>query len=63
MLKKVQRTGTSIAITRQGEPIAEVMPSSDHAHEDWLGSAAGPGEILGDIVSPIGGESWEAVGK
>ena len=56
MLEKVRRTGTPILITRRGEPIAEVTPPSpEHSREDWLGSAAGTGEILGDIVSPIAG--------
>jgi prevent-host-death family protein len=64
MLEKVRRTGTPILITRRGEPIAEVTPPSlEHAREDWLGSAAGTGAILGDIVSPIAGDNWEVLGK
>ena len=64
MLEKVRRTGAPILITRRGEPIAEVTPPSpEHAREDWLGSAAGTGQILGDIVSPIAGDDWEALGK
>jgi prevent-host-death family protein len=64
MLEKVRRTGTPILITRRGEPIAEVTPPSlEHSREDWLGSAAGTGEILGDIVSPIAGADWEALAK
>ena len=64
MLEKVRRTGMPILITRRGEPIAEVTPPSpEHSREDWLGSAAGTGEILGDIVSPIAGDEWEALGK
>jgi prevent-host-death family protein len=64
MLEKVRRTGMPILITRRGEPIAEVMPPSPaHVRQDWLGSAAGSGDILGDIVSPIGGGDWEALGE
>jgi prevent-host-death family protein len=64
MLEKVRRTGTPILITRRGEPIAEVNPPSpEHAREDWLGSAAGTGEIVGDIISPIADKDWEALGK
>jgi antitoxin (DNA-binding transcriptional repressor) of toxin-antitoxin stability system len=56
--------GTSIPITRRGESIAEVTPlSPEHAHEDWLGAAAGTGAIRGDIVSPIADQNWEALSK
>ncbi len=64
MLEKVRRTGAPILITRRGEPIAEVTPPSpEHAREDWLGSAAGTGQILGDIVAPIASDDWEALGE
>lgn len=59
MLEKVRRTGTPILITRRGQPIAEVTPPSPVGGEDWLGSAAGSGEIVGDIVSPIADADWE----
>jgi prevent-host-death family protein len=64
MLEKVRRTGAPILITRRGQPIAEVTPPSpEHAQEEWLGSAAGTGDIVGDIVSPIADKEWEALGK
>ena len=64
LLEKVRRTGAPILVTRRGEPIAEVTPPSpEHAGEEWLGSAAGTGQILGDIVSPIASDDWEALGK
>ncbi|HVV49177.1 MAG TPA: type II toxin-antitoxin system Phd/YefM family antitoxin [Polyangia bacterium] len=63
MLEKVRRTGTPILITRRGQPIAEVTPPSPVRGEDWLGSAAGTGEIVGDIVSPIADADWEALGE
>ena len=62
MLEKVRRTGTPILITKRGEPIAEITPPSPgHAREDWLGSAAGTGTIVGDIVSPVATDEWEAL--
>jgi len=64
MLEKVRRTGTPILITRRGQPIAEITaPSPEHGREDWLGSAAGTGEILDDIVSPIGSKDWEVLAE
>ena len=62
MLEKVRRTGHPLLITRRGEPIAEIVPPSPaHTRQDWLGSAAGTGELLGDVVAPLGGDGWEAL--
>jgi prevent-host-death family protein len=62
VLEKVRRTGVPILITRRGEPVAEIVPPSPgHNDEDWLGAATGTGTIVGDIVSPIATEEWEAL--
>ncbi|MBI4179675.1 type II toxin-antitoxin system Phd/YefM family antitoxin [bacterium] len=62
LLKKVQKTGQPILVTRLGEPIAQVMPPQVlRSRREWFGSAVGTGKILGDIVSPLGSESWEVV--
>jgi prevent-host-death family protein len=62
LLKKVKRTGKPILVTKRGEPIAEVVPPSPATRKrKWLGSARGTGEILGDIVSPVSAEDWEAL--
>ncbi|HET6613648.1 MAG TPA: type II toxin-antitoxin system Phd/YefM family antitoxin [Kofleriaceae bacterium] len=62
LLKKVQRTGQPILITRRGEPVAEVVPAKRPTRtRGWVGSAKGTGKILGDIVEPTG-EKWEALG-
>jgi prevent-host-death family protein len=64
MLEKVRRTGTPLLITRRGLPVAEIIPPSpEHGRQDWLGSAAGSGTIMGDIVEPIGAGDWEALGE
>jgi prevent-host-death family protein len=63
LLRKVQRTGQSILVTRRGEPIAQIVPPPPPGHAgSWLGSMKGTGKILGDIVSPITSEhEWEAL--
>jgi len=62
MLERVRRTGTPILVTRRGEPVAEIVPPSPaHRREDWLGSAAGSTEILGDLVSPVATDAWETL--
>ena len=62
LLKKVQRTGQPILITKRGEPVAQVVPPTvPRTQRRWLGSARGTGQIIGDIVSPIGEEDWEVL--
>lgn len=63
LLRKVQRTGQSILVTRRGEPIAQIVPPPPPGHPgSWLGSMRGTGKILGDVVSPVTVEhEWEAL--
>jgi prevent-host-death family protein len=63
-LERVRRTKRPVLVTRLGEPVAEIIPIAPVARpkKDWLGSLAGTGRIVGDIVSPAGEESdWEAL--
>ena len=62
VLERVRRTQKPVLITRFGQPVAEVVPpSAPPRPKSWIGSMAGSGEILGDIVSPIGKKrDWEA---
>jgi prevent-host-death family protein len=63
VLKRVQRTGKPILVTRFGKPVAEVVPPHlPKRPKSWLGSMAGTIQIKGDIVSPASDESdWEAL--
>ena len=62
LLKKVRRTGRPILITKRGEPVAQVVPPTvPRTERRWLGSARGTGQIVGDIVSPIAEDDWEAL--
>jgi len=62
VLERVRRTKKPVLITRFGQPVAEVVPPSVPPRpKSWIGSMAGTGKILGDIVSPIGKKrDWEA---
>ena len=54
VLKQVSKTKKPIRVTRFGKPIAEVVPVSPaKGRANWIGSMAGRGKILGDIVSPV----------
>ena len=62
-LERVRKTRRPLRITKFGKPVAEVVPPSAPAKPGfWLGSMAGSGEILGDIISPTTEESdWDAL--
>ena len=65
LLKKIQKTGETIIVTRKGEPVAMVGPPPEPAMPDhWVGSFRSSGKILGDIVSPAcDDEDWEVLDK
>ncbi|MBK7930832.1 MAG: type II toxin-antitoxin system Phd/YefM family antitoxin [Bryobacterales bacterium] len=60
-LETVRRTGKPLLITRFGKPVAEVVPPKNKAdRKSWIGCMAGTGEIVGDLVAPIGAfDNWE----
>lgn len=61
-IRKVQQTGQPLLITRRGEPVAQLTPPPPPALEgSWLGSERGTGQILGDLLSPLDDEEWEAL--
>lgn len=63
VVERVRRTKKPILITRFGKPVAEVIPPPPAPKpEDWLGSLAGTGRIVGDLVSPASEEGdWEVL--
>ena len=63
VLEDVRKTGKTVLVTRFGEPVAEVVPSS-MKRKQWVGSLAETGQINGDIVSPASDEDdWDALRK
>jgi prevent-host-death family protein len=62
VLERVRNTGRPILVTKFGVPLAEVTPPpATERPRLWVGAMQGTGEILGDIVSPIGRErDWKA---
>lgn len=64
VLERVRRTRRPVLITRFGQPVAEVVPPSALPRpKSWIGSMAGTGKILGDIVSPVGKKSDGEAGR
>jgi prevent-host-death family protein len=65
VLEEVRKTRRPIRVTRFGKPVAEVVaPSIPVRPAGWLGSLAGTGRIVGDIVSPATEDrEWNALGE
>jgi len=56
VLRRVNRSGRPIVVTRFDVPIAEIIPPARPAGEEgWMGSMRDRGRIVGDIVAPIFG--------
>jgi prevent-host-death family protein len=64
VLERVRKTRKPIRVTRFGKPVAEVMPPSvPSLPAGWLGSLAGTGRIVGDVVAPATTkEEWDVSG-
>jgi antitoxin (DNA-binding transcriptional repressor) of toxin-antitoxin stability system len=60
-MDEVARTGRPILVTKNGRPVAELRPHRAPRAKSLIGLHRGQVKILGDIVSPIGAELWEAL--
>jgi prevent-host-death family protein len=53
VLERVRKTRTPIRITRDGKPVAEIVPASSvQERTGWIGSMKDSVQILGDMISP-----------
>ena len=62
-LDNVNKTGKSILVTRQGEPIALIIPPPPPPKpEQWLGCMKDRIQVTGDIIAPVTDEKeWEVL--
>ena len=61
-LERVRRTGRPLLVTRRGVPIAQVVPVPPAVLEgSAFGTMDGSAEELGDVVTPLPEENWEAL--
>jgi len=58
LMDEVARTGERVVITKNGEPVAELVPHKKKRSP--FGIWKGQVEIIGDIMSPIDVE-WDAM--
>jgi prevent-host-death family protein len=61
LMDEVARTGETILVTKNGKPVAELRPHRGPRAKSLIGLHKGKGRILGDIISPIGTELWDAL--
>jgi prevent-host-death family protein len=60
VLEEVNRQKKRVVITKRGKPIAEVIPYDPIKVDILLKDTV---TFIGDIVSPVAEEDWEAVKK
>ncbi len=58
-VERVRSTGQPLLITKRGVPVAQVLPPPV-ARKSGFGAMRGTAREIGDIVSPLGEEDWEA---
>ncbi len=63
LLDNVKKTGKSVIVTRNGEPIALVTPPPPPPKPDqWLGCLKDRIQITGDIIAPVlDKDDWEVL--
>jgi prevent-host-death family protein len=60
LMDEVARTGAPVVITKNGKPIADLVPHGKVRPASPFGMHKGLIEITGDIMSPID-EEWDAL--
>lgn len=63
VLERVRRTGKPITVTKHGEPVADVVPTTPSAQRrEWFGGMRHRGRIIGDIIGPAADPGdWEVL--
>lgn len=60
VLKEVSSSGKTIIVTKRGKPLVRVEAVSGNREPIKLGTMAGTGFIVGDVISPVFDE-WETL--
>jgi prevent-host-death family protein len=60
LMDDVARTGTTLIITKNGKPVAELKPYRPPRAKSLLGLTEGQGSVLSDLKAPLDVE-WDAL--
>jgi len=60
LMDEVEKTGVSLVITKNGKPVAELVPHHGAVKKDAHGIWKGKVVIKGDVISPLDIE-WNAL--
>lgn len=60
VMDEVAKTGEGVVVTKNGKPIAELVPHKTTERPSPFGIWKGKVEITGDIISPVDVE-WDAM--
>jgi prevent-host-death family protein len=58
VVEEVAKSKKPVIITKRGKPIAELIPYAGEAEQVPLKEAVA---FVGDIISPVAAEDWEAL--
>jgi prevent-host-death family protein len=58
VVKEVAKSKKPVIITKRGKPIAELIPYAGEAAQPPLKDTVA---FMGDIISPVAAEDWEAL--
>lgn len=61
VMDEVAATGEPVTITKNGKPVVELVAPRTKRVSDPFGMHKGQIKILGDIISPVGEDEWEAL--
>lgn len=60
VVEEVAATGETVVVTKDGKPLADLVPHKKEAKRNLIGLFEGDLVIKGDIISPIDVE-WDAM--
>lgn len=61
LMDEIARTGEPLVVTKHGKPVVQVTAYRPPRAKSLFGLEKGKIQILGDIISPIGADLWEAM--
>ena len=61
VIERIRRTGESLLILKNGQPAALLSPPPPPSHKAEFGCLKHKMKIVGDVISPVEEQGWEAL--